>query len=110
MLMHHACRTVHLCDVMARTRCIMRCISKQVVWSVCAGPKLSVMCSTSSTIDQNILRLQGSLVRAVRRIEEVLRQLSSAAQVIGEGDLEDLFEKSREKIKRDIIFAASLYL
>ncbi len=54
--------------------------------------------------------LQGSLVRAVRRIEEVLRQLSSAAQVIGEGDLEQLFEQSREKIKRDIIFAASLYL
>jgi len=49
-------------------------------------------------------------VRAVRRIEEVLRQLSSAAQVIGEGDLEQLFEQSREKIKRDIIFAASLYL
>ncbi|KAL3145466.1 hypothetical protein ABBQ32_003293 [Trebouxia sp. C0010 RCD-2024] len=53
---------------------------------------------------------EGSLVRAIRRIEEVLRQLSSAAQVIGEGDLEDLFEKSKEKIKRDIIFAASLYL
>ncbi|DBA84763.1 hypothetical protein WJX77_001199 [Trebouxia sp. C0004] len=53
---------------------------------------------------------EGSLVRAVRRIEEVLRQLSSAAQVIGEGDLEQLFENSRERIKRDIIFAASLYL
>lgn len=49
-------------------------------------------------------------MRAIRRIEEVLRQLSSAAQVIGEADLEDLFEQSREKIKRDIIFAASLYL
>lgn len=63
------------------------------------------MQSVSSSVD-----LQGSLVRAVRRIEEVLRQLSSAAQVIGEGDLEQLFERSREKIKRDIIFAASLYL
>ena len=54
--------------------------------------------------------VQGSLVRAVRRIEEVLRQLSSAAEVIGEVDLVHLFEQCRDKIKRDIIFAASLYL
>ena len=54
--------------------------------------------------------MQGSLVRAVRRIEEVLRQLSGAAEVIGEVDLMQLFEQCRDKIRRDIIFAASLYL
>jgi ATP-dependent RNA helicase DOB1 len=53
---------------------------------------------------------EGSLVRAVRRIEEVLRQLSSAAQSIGDVEMQELFELCRDRIKRDIIFAASLYL
>lgn len=54
--------------------------------------------------------LQGSLVRAVRRIEEVMRQLVAAANVIGEAALASKFETGIGKIKRDIIFAASLYL
>lgn len=54
--------------------------------------------------------VQGSLVRAVRRIEEVLRQLSAGVHAVGDMELEQLFEQTRERIKRDIIFAASLYL
>eukprot|EP00884_Botryococcus_braunii_P015661 jgi/Botrbrau1/2779/Bobra.0164s0056.1 len=53
---------------------------------------------------------EGSLVRAIRRIEEILRQLASAASVIGEADLKARFEDAIQRIKRDIIFAASLYL
>lgn len=53
---------------------------------------------------------EGSLVRAVRRIEEVLRQLSAGVHAVGDMELEQLFEQTRERIKRDIIFAASLYL
>ena len=49
-------------------------------------------------------------MRAVRRIEEVLRQLSSGVHAVGDMELEQLFEQTRERIKRDIIFAASLYL
>ena len=54
--------------------------------------------------------LQGSLVRVVRREEELLRQLVSAARGIGEEALATKFEDGIAKIKRDIIFAASLYL
>lgn len=54
--------------------------------------------------------VQGSLVRAIRRIEEILRQLMSAASVIGDLDLKAKFEEASDKIKRDVIFAASLYL
>ena len=54
--------------------------------------------------------LQGSLVRAVRREEEVLRQMAAAAGAIGAQELVDKFETAIERIKRDIIFAASLYL
>ncbi|XP_051132574.1 DExH-box ATP-dependent RNA helicase DExH9 isoform X2 [Andrographis paniculata] len=53
---------------------------------------------------------EGSLIRAIRRLEEVLQQLIQAAKSIGETDLEAKFEDAVGKIKRDIVFAASLYL
>ncbi|EFJ42378.1 hypothetical protein VOLCADRAFT_107315 [Volvox carteri f. nagariensis] len=53
---------------------------------------------------------EGSLVRAIRRLEELLRQLAEALKGIGELALSERFEQTRERIKRDIIFAASLYL
>lgn len=53
---------------------------------------------------------EGSLIRAIRRLEEVLQQLTHAANSIGETDLESKFEEAVSKIKRDIVFAASLYL
>ena len=54
--------------------------------------------------------MQGSIVRTVRRCEELLRQLIDAAKVIGEHDLAEQFGLCVESIKRDIVFAASLYL
>ncbi|KAJ0045335.1 hypothetical protein Pint_05622 [Pistacia integerrima] len=53
---------------------------------------------------------EGSLIRAIRRLEEVLQQLILAAKSIGEAELEAKFEDAVSKIKRDIVFAASLYL
>ncbi|XP_010275960.1 PREDICTED: DExH-box ATP-dependent RNA helicase DExH9 isoform X2 [Nelumbo nucifera] len=53
---------------------------------------------------------EGSLIRAIRRLEEVLQQLILAAKSIGETQLESKFEEAVSKIKRDIVFAASLYL
>ncbi len=53
---------------------------------------------------------EGSLVRAVRRQVELLAQLVAAAKVVGEVGLAGSFEEVVEKMKRDIIFAASLYL
>jgi len=66
----------------------------------------------------------------MRRLEELLRQFASvclpdmiceleltlvagsvqAAKSIGNTELEEKFTQSIEKIKRDIVFAASLYL
>lgn len=56
------------------------------------------------------LVFEGSLIRAIRRLEEVLQQLILAAKSIGETELEAKFEDAVSKIKRDIVFAASLYL
>ena len=53
---------------------------------------------------------EGSLIRAIRRLEEVLQQLIQAAKSVGETELEAKFEDAVSKIKRDIVFAASLYL
>ncbi|GAV62147.1 DEAD domain-containing protein/Helicase_C domain-containing protein/DSHCT domain-containing protein/rRNA_proc-arch domain-containing protein [Cephalotus follicularis] len=53
---------------------------------------------------------EGSLIRAIRRLEEVLQQLILAAKSIGETEMESKFEDAVSKIKRDIVFAASLYL
>ncbi|KAL2329452.1 hypothetical protein Fmac_017033 [Flemingia macrophylla] len=53
---------------------------------------------------------EGSLIRAIRRLEEVLQQLIEAAKSIGETQLEAKFGEAVSKIKRDIVFAASLYL
>ncbi|XP_062200642.1 DExH-box ATP-dependent RNA helicase DExH9 [Phragmites australis] len=53
---------------------------------------------------------EGSLIRAIRRLEEVLQQLILASKSIGETQLEAKLEEAVKKIKRDIVFAASLYL
>ncbi|GAB2212831.1 hypothetical protein Drorol1_Dr00020827 [Drosera rotundifolia] len=53
---------------------------------------------------------EGSLIRAIRRLEEVLQQLKLAAISIGETELESKFEEAVSVIKRDIVFAASLYV
>ena len=53
---------------------------------------------------------EGSVIRCMRRLEELLRQLSSAAKAIGNSELENKFSDGIAKIKRDIVFAASLYL
>lgn len=53
---------------------------------------------------------EGSVVRAIRRLEELLRQLACATKSIGEQDLERRFVQCLPKMRRGIIFSASLYL
>lgn len=53
---------------------------------------------------------EGSLIRLFRRLEELLRQMAEAAKVMGSADLEQKFEQSLSKVRRDIVAAQSLYL
>lgn len=53
---------------------------------------------------------EGSIIRCMRRLEELLREMANAAKVIGNTQLENKFSQGIELIKRDIVFAASLYL
>eukprot|EP00877_Chromochloris_zofingiensis_P012613 jgi/Chrzof1/7605/Cz02g29270.t1 len=53
---------------------------------------------------------EGSIIRATRRLDELMQQLARAAYVVGDHDLKERFEESNATIKRDIMFAASLYI
>lgn len=53
---------------------------------------------------------EGSVVRVIRRLEELIRELATAAKTIGNQELEKKLNEGRAKLKRGIIFAASLYL
>ena len=46
----------------------------------------------------------------MRRLEEILRQFVQAAKNIGDSTLEEKFNEAIRLLKRDIVFAASLYL
>jgi len=74
-----------------------------IVYSWCCGATFGAICK-----DTNIF--EGSIIRCMRRLEELLRQLCAAAHSIGNAELEALFEKGSELLKRDIAFQASLYL
>ncbi|KAI9136384.1 rRNA-processing arch domain-containing protein [Paraphysoderma sedebokerense] len=74
-----------------------------IVYAWCQGAKFSQICKMTDIFE-------GSIIRAFRRLEELLRQMCAAAKTIGNTELETKFAEGINKIKRDIIFAASLYL
>lgn len=53
---------------------------------------------------------EGSIIRATRRLDELMRQLADAAGVLGDVGLQQKFLESDRGIRRDLMFAASLYL
>lgn len=66
--------------------------------------------STFISICERTSVFEGSIIRTFKRLEELLRQLGNAARVIGNNELENMFALGITKIKRDIVFANSLYL
>lgn len=68
-----------------------------------SGKTFLEICETTSIFE-------GSIIRMFKRLEELLRQLSNAAGVIGNNELVNLFTQGIFLIKRDIVFANSLYL
>lgn len=71
----------------------------------CKGAKFSEICKLTDVFE-------GSVIRAFRRLQELLRQMTMAAKAIGNGELEDKFNESLSKLERQnsIIFSPSLYL
>ncbi|RWS27306.1 superkiller viralicidic activity 2-like 2 [Leptotrombidium deliense] len=74
-----------------------------VVYAWSKGQSFAHLCKMTDAFE-------GSIIRCLRRLEELLRQMCQAAKVIGNTDLENKFSEANKVIKRDIVFAASLYL
>ena len=53
---------------------------------------------------------EGSLVRTIRRLDELIKELILCADLLGNNNLKEKLENISKKIKRGIPFTASLYL
>jgi hypothetical protein len=67
------------------------------------GAKFADICKLTDTFE-------GSIIRVLRRLEELLRQLAAASLAIGNAELKAMFEDGAKRIRRGVVFAASLYL
>ncbi|KAI9887622.1 MAG: ATP-dependent RNA helicase mtr4 [Watsoniomyces obsoletus] len=75
----------------------------EVVYAWSHGSSFAQICKMTDVYE-------GSLIRLFRRLEELLRQMAQSAKVMGSEDLQQKFEMSLSKVKRDIVAAQSLYL
>ncbi|KIJ60732.1 hypothetical protein HYDPIDRAFT_116767 [Hydnomerulius pinastri MD-312] len=71
----------------------------------CRGASFSDICRLTD-------QFEGNLIRVFRRLGELLRQMTQAAKVIGNSELQDKFQKASEMLERpnSVIFCSSLYL
>ncbi|WAR23229.1 MTREX-like protein [Mya arenaria] len=74
-----------------------------IVHAWCNGSSFFEICKMTNIFE-------GSIIRCMRRLEETLRQMVQAAKAIGNTELENKFNEGIRSMKRDIVFAASLYL
>ena len=70
----------------------------------CQGAKFKQVCDEAQDI------YEGTIIRAFRRLDELISQLIEAAKIIGNQDLKKKFEDAQKNLKRGIVFTASLYL
>lgn len=75
----------------------------EVVYAWCKGAKFSEVCKMTEVFE-------GTIIRCLRRLEELLRQFAQAAKSVGNDLLEQKFTAGITMLKRDVVFAASLYL
>jgi antiviral helicase SKI2 len=63
-----------------------------------------------SSIIQLTVAQEGSIVRCITRLDELCREVRNCARVVGNPTLYRKMEVASAAIKRDIVFAASLYV
>ncbi|TBU00272.1 DSHCT domain-containing RNA helicase [Hamiltosporidium tvaerminnensis] len=87
----------------------IQCYYKRFSYELMDVVRMWVLGFTFSEICCKTNVFEGSIIRCFRRLEELMRQLSCAARGIGNSELEGIFSLGVSKIKRDIVFASSLY-
>lgn len=75
----------------------------EVTYAWASGAKFVEICKLTEIFE-------GSIIRSIRRLEELLRQLASASTAIGNHELRQKFDEGADKIRRGVVFAASLYI
>lgn len=75
----------------------------QVVHAWAQGAPFAEVCSMTDIAE-------GTIVRAITRLDETCRELRSAARLCGDAALYAQMEAASAAIKRDIVFATSLYV
>ena len=82
---------------------MQRCSLLQVVYHWAKGMPFKEICKLTDV-------LEGSIVRAIVRLDETCREFRDAGKVMGNTTLVQQMEAASAAIKRDVIFAASLYV
>ncbi|CRG91431.1 antiviral helicase SKI2 [Talaromyces islandicus] len=54
--------------------------------------------------------MEGTIVRTITRLDETCREVKNASKLVGDPTLYTKMQQAQEMIKRDVIFAASLYM
>lgn len=75
----------------------------EVVYEWAKGTPFARICELTDV-------MEGSIVRAIVRLDETCREFRDAARIMGNVELYNQMEAASESIKRDVIFAASLYV
>jgi superfamily II RNA helicase len=63
-----------------------------------------------SSLTEMTISQEGSIVRCISRLDELLKDIRNAARIIGNPSLYRQMEAASECICRDVVFAASLYI
>jgi len=74
----------------------------EVVWEWAKGTSFEKIMKLTDVAE-------GTIVRVINRLDETCREVRDAARVIGDAELFKKMEDAQARIKRDIVFAASLY-
>ena len=75
----------------------------EITYKWCEGATFGEICKLTDTHE-------GTIIRCFRRLEELLKELANCARVIDNSMLQTKFTQASEKLKRGIVFAASLYI
>lgn len=75
-----------------------------ITYKWCQGAKFKEICDIAQDV------YEGTIIRAFRRLDELLQQMTEACKIIGNMELKRKFEEAQRGLKRGIVFAASLYL
>jgi ATP-dependent RNA helicase DOB1 len=76
----------------------------ELTYKWCQGAKFKEICDLADDV------YEGTIIRALRRLDELLSQLVESSKIIGNIELKQKFEDAQKKLKRGIVFTASLYL